>query len=389
MTGANDTAIPLPGIAKGGPCVFACGADLKNKFSFLRNGRLSLSGDNGDLSEGKRFARFMEAVAAMSSSLGLVPEIVAHDMHPAYLSTRAADIFPVAGRVGIQHHRAHVASVLAVSPGIDEVIGVAFDGTGYGTDGAVWGGEFLTVSRRGWRRCGHLAYMKMPGGEAAVREPWRMAFSLLSEWGSAGALDAWRPPKAATGASLDFLAAMMDGGINSPPTSSCGRLFDAVSSILGIMHTVSREAEAAIALERAAAAADDAGSYPFEIADRDGVLVAGYGALVDAIVAEVKRGVPVPVIARRFHNALALLILEMARRIGSDMGIRAVALSGGVFQNKLLHASASTLLEAGGFRVLENGSIPVNDLGICVGQLYVASEEWRVSRDNVRLANRR
>lgn len=374
--------ITLNGINNDPRCIFACGADIKNRFSFTRNGRIYLSGDNGDLADADNFSRYMDSVRKIKAELDMSPEIIAHDLHPLYFSSRAESIFNSARRIGVQHHHAHIASVLARSGTEEPVIGVSFDGTGYGLDGNIWGGEFLVVSQRKWHRCGHLKYIKMPGGEKAVREPWRMAFTLLYDCRGEKIFEKNLPfLKFRQKGDYLFLKAMIDGNINAPLTSSCGRLFDAVSSLLGITHVVNFEAEAAVKLENMASSVFDSRGYEFDIVKTDGEYIVGCEPLLDAMISELEKGVPVECIARRFHNSLAMLILEMAGSIGRDRNLKTVVLSGGVFQNKLLYELSSKLLRENGFELLESGNVPMNDLGICVGQTYVVINETQMTKE--------
>ena len=365
-------SVALEGLAFSPRCVFACGADMKSRFSFFADGGLHQSEDHGDLSDPGRLSRFLSGARAMRDDLGIVPEIVAYDMHPAYYSRLAADLFPGARHIAVQHHHAHVAAVLAGGRGRDEVIGIAFDGTGYGTDGALWGGEFLAVSPRGWKRCGHLGYLRMPGGEAAAREPWRMGLSLLHSVMGDAAFDAAVPFVRRAGAARPALAAMLGRGVSSPSTSSCGRLFDAVAAFLGIAQETQAEAEAAMELERRAALSDDGGEYPFEISGGGEGFEAGYGDFVRAMTADIGRGVPAEVVARRFHNGLAAIIVRGAEEIRRARGCAYAALCGGVFGNRLLRETASRMLREAGFALVENPSVPANDMGICAGQTWVA-----------------
>ena len=354
-------------------CVLACGADIKNQFCFYRDGRLHLSGDNGDLSNPDNFARYLNSIRELGSRLGISPGLIAHDLHPNYLSSKARALFPEARAVGVQHHHAHIASVLAASDVHDTVIGVAFDGTGYGTEGTIWGGEFLIVSPDEWQRFGHLEYMKMPGGEQAVREPWRMAFSLLYDrFGDSVFTERSPLSPAVSESAYRVLRAMLAGAVNSPLTSSCGRLFDAVSSLLGLRHVASSEAEAAIALQERASAVEDHHSYRFDISEKNGMQIAGYAPLLESILQDLRAGVPVEFIARRFHNSLAGLVVDMAGRARRAHNTSTVALSGGVFQNELLYTICADLLKKDGFLLLDNKDVPVNDSGICVGQAYAA-----------------
>ncbi|MEI6632465.1 MAG: hypothetical protein WCP22_01465 [Chlamydiota bacterium] len=365
-------SVALDGLPASPHSVFACGADMKSRFSFFADGRLHQSEDHGDLSDPPRLSCFLSDARAMCDGLGIAPGIVAHDMHPAYYSRLAADLFPGSRRVAVQHHHAHVAAALAGGSGRNEVIGIAFDGTGYGTDGALWGGEFLAVSPRGWKRCGHLGYLRMPGGDAAAREPWRMGLSLLHSVMGNAAFDAAVPFDLPAGAAGPALAAMLDRGVFSPLTSSCGRLFDAVAAILGIARETQAEAEAAMELERRAAASDDGGEYPFEISGGGDGFEAGYGGFVRAMTADIGRGVPAEVVARRFHNGLSALIVRGAEEIRRARGCAFAALCGGVFGNRLLRETASRMLREAGFTLVDTPFVPANDLGICAGQTWVA-----------------
>jgi hydrogenase maturation protein HypF len=352
--------------------IFACGADLKGCCGLLSNGRLRMSGGHGDLAETDNLARFLAAARAMREEAGVEPELVAHDLHPDYFSRAAAALFPATPRLAVQHHCAHVAAVLARHSCAEEVIGVVFDGAGRGTDGAVWGGEFLAVSPRGWERCGHLAYLGMPGGDAAAREPWRMGLSLLHATMGEAAFDAPVPFRERSAAARRPLGAMLARGVLSPRTSSCGRLFDAVAAILGIAPATQREAEAAIELERRASLSDDREAYPFPLRAEGNGFEARCEDFAAALMADLRRGVPAEAAARRFHNGLAALILRAAEEIRRARGCRAVVLCGGVFQNRLLAEGASRMLREAGFETFESPGAPLNDLGICVGQLWVA-----------------
>lgn len=351
--------------------IFACGADMKNRFSFFKDGQIYLSYNNGDLADYSNFARFLASIKEMKEELGVFPDVVAYDLHPGYYSSRARDIFSTAESFGVQHHHAHIAGVMAQNKH-EKVIGVSFDGTGYGLDGNIWGGEFLLVGRKECIRRGHLGYMKMPGADMAVRHPWRMAFSLL--YGCLGdkVYDTGleflklRPRN-----EFETLKAMIDKSVNVCLTSSAGRLFDAVSSILGIKHSISFEAEAAIRLEQKAQEALDCGGYVPEIVSEQGIYTVKYDSLVRGILLDLQNGIAIEAIARRFHDYVVNVIVSIVKLISIECRLSAVALSGGVFQNKLLYEKVCCALAYEGFSVLDN-ELPVNDLGICVGQTYVA-----------------
>jgi len=354
-------------------CILASGADMKSAFSFWKNNLILISGDYGDLSEPDNFKNYLAAIRKTARQNKFCPDIVAVDLHPAYFSRRVRDLFPSAHCFEVQHHHAHVATALALHPEEHRILGISFDGTGYGLDGNVWGGEFLLVSPSGMARPGHLEYLRMPGGEAAVRQPWRMAFSLLYSHLKDTVFSINVPcMKLRHESDYALLKTLMDKNINAPLTSSCGRLFDAVSSLLGIVHIATSEAEAAIRLQQEAEKSDDSKFYRFDLSEEHGVFIAGYGSFLECILGDIKRKVSVQDIARRFHNSIALLVAEVAERIRGRDGPDAVVLTGGVFQNKLLCTLAEKALKEKRFRLLNTEPIPVNDLGICAGQTYVA-----------------
>ncbi|WP_339153821.1 carbamoyltransferase HypF [Actinomadura luteofluorescens] len=349
---------PIP-IAAGRP-VLACGAELKNTFCLTRDGRAFVSPHIGDLENHETLRAFEEGVAHFRRLFGIEPDLIAYDPHPEYLSTKYALDQDLPG-VAVQHHHAHIASCLADNGAAGPVIGVAFDGTGYGTDGTLWGGEFLVADLRGFERAGHLEPVPLPGGAAAIREPWRMA----AAYGVPGDLPVARRPGWAA------VTALARRGVNAPPTSSMGRLFDAVAAVLGVRDRVNYEGQAAVELEQCADLTET-GAYRAALNGTAGFTVAG-GDLVDAVVADLRANVPVPVIAARFHNGVAALVVDAASRIRSQTGLGTVALSGGVFQNMLLLDRAVSGLEGAGFDVLTHHRVPPNDGGISLGQAAVAT----------------
>jgi hydrogenase maturation protein HypF len=298
--------------------------------------------------------------------------VIAHDLHPDYATTRyarerAAELG--ARLVGVQHHHAHVAACMAENGLNERVIGVTFDGSGYGTDGAVWGGEFLVGDYRDVRRAAHLRLVPLPGGDRAAREPWRMALAHLLDAGEDPQLLAGRiEPEA-----LRTVRAMIDRRFNAPLTSSAGRLFDAVAALIGLRDRTAYEGQAASELEGLAAGAEPDGEYPFALDDASGPLQADTRPLVAAVGADVRRGVAREVIARRFHSALAGLVAAVCVRLRADTGLNAVVLSGGVFLNALLLAEALDRLTRAGFRVSRHTRVPPGDGGLCLGQLAVAA----------------
>ncbi|OKJ73585.1 carbamoyltransferase HypF [Streptomyces sp. TSRI0107] len=356
----------------------AVGGDLKNVCCLGEGDKAWLSAHIGDMDDLATQQAFDRAERQLESITGVRPELLAADPHPAYRSAawalRRAGERPV---VRVQHHHAHVAAALAEHgvPVGTRVIGVAFDGTGHGDDGAVWGGEFLIAGYEGYRRFAHLAYVPLPGGDAAVRRPYRMALAHLRAAGLAADPDlpcvAACPP-----AELPVLLAQLERGLNCAPTSSMGRLFDAVSSLAGLCHHAGYEAQAAIELEAAAVSAGDATEdprYAFALSGGGAPLTADPRPLLAAVAADVRLGVPAPVIAARFHLAVARLVREVCAAARETSGLGTVALTGGVFSNALLSSACARGLRADGFTVLRHREIPPNDGGLALGQLVVAA----------------
>jgi hydrogenase maturation protein HypF len=300
-------------------------------------------------------------------------------LHPEYLSTKYALELDGIDLQGVQHHHAHIASCLADNGADGPVIGVAFDGTGYGADGTIWGGEFLIADYADFRRAGHLAAVPMPGGQAAIRQPWRMAAAYLEAGlaGSAGLasperLDVWRRNQERWAA----VVSMARQGVNSPLTSSAGRLFDAVAAILGVRDAVTYEGQAAIELEQLADPGERS-AYQAGIEPGEPFRVRG-GDLVHGAVSDLARGIPAEIIAARFHNGVAAVVEAGCSLLHERHGVGTVALSGGVFQNMLLLEQAVGRLEARGFRVLTHSRVPCNDGGISLGQAVVAAARDRL-----------
>jgi hydrogenase maturation protein HypF len=357
--------------------VLACGAELKNTFCLARGRHAFVSHHIGDLANYPTLRSFAEGIEHFRRLFGVRPAVIAHDPHPEYLSTKYALEHEVADRVAVQHHHAHIASCLADNGRPGPVIGVAFDGTGYGDDGTIWGGEFLVADLAGFTRAGHLAPVPLPGGAAAVRQPWRMAVAHLDaafDGAPPGGLDllhrndsTWRQ-----------VAALGRHGVNSPPTSSAGRLFDAVAALIGVRDTVTYEGQAAIELEQLTDRADD-GSYHAGIEPGEPLRVAG-ADLIRAAVADLTAGVAPGVIAARFHNGVVDAVVRVCGLLRTRCGLSTVALSGGVFQNLLLVERTVARLTASGFEVLTHSRVPPNDGGISLGQAAVAAARDRAAR---------
>lgn len=356
--------------AEDAPVVLAVGAELKNTICMTRGDEAFLSPHVGDLGNPEAFAFFEEAAARLARLLEAAPAIVAHDLHPDYASTRWA-LASGLPREPVQHHHAHIASCLAEHAETGPVIGVAFDGTGCGPAGDLWGGEILLADLAQFRRLGHLRPIALPGGEAAIREPWRLAVAAL--------LDAERPDGLDLLARieprrLDLVRRLIEIRFAAPLATGAGRWFDAVSALCGVRDTIGYEGQAAIELEAAALAADgDApGAYPF-VLSRDAPFQADLRPTVGAIVDDRRAGAPVGLVASRFHSTLARVILEGCAESRSRTGCDTVALSGGCFQNRLLTERAQRGLEDHGFRVLVHRRVPPNDGGVSLGQAAVAA----------------
>ncbi|MGB6580607.1 MAG: carbamoyltransferase HypF [Streptosporangiaceae bacterium] len=353
--------------------VLACGAELKNTFCLARDRYVFVSHHIGDLENAETLRSFTEGIEHFRRLFDVAPQVVAHDLHPEYLSTKYAVELAETSQVrleGVQHHHAHIASCLADNGADGPVIGVAFDGTGFGTDDTIWGGEFLAADLTGFERGGHLAPVPMPGGAAAIRQPWRMAAAYL-----AADPQAPQPPDLdvvrRNQASWPAIVSMARRGVNSPPTSSAGRLFDAAAAVLGVRDAINYEGQAAVELEQLADPAET-GAYPAALQAGHPFQARG-SDLLHGVIDDLTSGVPAPVIAARFHHGVAALIEAGCLAMRDRYGLDAVALSGGVFQNLLLLHATVSRLEARGFRVLVHSRVPCNDGGISLGQAVVAA----------------
>jgi hydrogenase maturation protein HypF len=348
--------------------VLGMGAGLKNTFCIGRGGHAFVSHHIGDLENYETLQSYIDGIAHLTALLDVIPTAIAHDLHPDYPSTRyateLAERYGVA-LTGVQHHHAHIASCLVDNGVTGPVIGVAFDGLGIGCDQHAWGGEFLVADLNGFERAVHFAEVPMPGGDAAVRSPWRMAASHL-EAGYAGDIPSALAIIERHRGSWNQVLSAARAGLNAPLTSSAGRLFDAVSALLGIRDEVSYEGQAAIELEYAADPTET-GSYPVPFAN--GLL--HVSSLVRAIAGDLLHGESVPVLAARFHNSLAQAVHTVCDSLRAAHRLDTVALSGGVFQNALLLTRCLELLEPAGFVVLTHRQVPPNDGGISLGQVAI------------------
>jgi hydrogenase maturation protein HypF len=349
------------------------GGDLKNALC-LGEGRLAwMSAHIGDMDDLATLAAFDRARSQLTALTGIEPRAVAADRHPAYRS-RGRALATGLPLVAVQHHHAHVASTMAehgLAPGT-RVLGVAFDGTGYGDDGAAWGGELLLADYAGYERIGHLAYVPLPGGDAGVRNPCRMALSHLRAAGVR-----WDPSLPAVAACAEDELRLLDRqfatGLRCAPTSSMGRLFDAVSSLAGICHRAGYDAQAAMELEALARAStgstDDMAEPGYRFARSDGVWDAA--PVIAAVAADVFNGLPAAVVAARFQQGVVDLVTAAVTDAAATTGVTTVTLSGGVFLNAYLTQACAAALGERGLDVLTHEQVPASDAGLALGQLAV------------------
>jgi hydrogenase maturation protein HypF len=363
--------LPLPFTAR---CpVLAVGAELKSTVSVAKGDVVVPSHHIGDLEHLATHRSFVQALDHLCHLYGVVPEVVAHDLHPEYLSTKLALELDLPA-VAVQHHHAHVASCLVEHGRTEPVVGLAFDGLGYGPDGTIWGGEVLVAGLAGYERVGHLVPVPMPGGVAAIREPWRMA----AVW-----LDRAVGPAAVGRALADVDPAVRHAVLDlahrraTLRTTSMGRLFDAVASLLGGRRRVSYEAQAAIELEALARRVDrrDAPAYQgtVNVIDGDDGTLLDPSPLVARVVAEAERGVPVAEVAAGFHEAIGRAAADLAIVVARSRGVDTVALTGGVFQNVRLTEIVDDVVRNAGLEVLVHETLPPNDGAISVGQAAIAA----------------
>lgn len=345
----------------------AVGGELKNTFCLTRERYAFLSQHIGDMENYETLGFFTQMVEQLGRTFRIVPQLVAHDMHPGYLSTHyAQELAAERGlpRIAVQHHHAHVAACMA-EHGLGaerQVIGVALDGTGYGPDGTIWGGEFLVAGYASFRRAAHLKALPLPGGDAAIRRPYRVALAYL--WAAGLPWDEDLPPVAACPpGERAVLLRQLERGVNVVPTSSAGRLFDAVAALAGVRQEINYEARAAIELEGAGLVLPDPpeAAVPYDLAliDAEDGWTLDPAPLLRAVLAEARHG-------------LARAIAAVCGQLRQETGLEAVALSGGVFQNVTLLGHVVALLREGGFTVYTHRLVPPNDGGIALGQAVVA-----------------
>src|SRR5829696_4846055 len=363
----------------------ACGGELKNTLCVAKERHVFISHHIGDLENYETLRSFREGVEHYCRLFDVRPELVAYDLHPEYLSTKYARELEEAGlpAAGVQHHHAHIASCLTDNECTagEWVIGVALDGTGYGTDGAIWGGEFFEGSmERGFARRAHLKYAPMPGGTAAIREPWRMAIAyLVTLYGEEEVLKLpLRMVRRAGERDVRLVARLVEHGLNTPPTSSAGRLFDAIAALVGVpgSRRTTYEGQAAVELELASNGPAGRG-YPFWLRAEGGGWVVETGETVTGVVEDLLRGREIGEISSMFHRTLAEMVAAGCEEIREAGGAGAVALSGGAFQNLLLMNQVVELLTEKGFTLYRHRRVPTNDGGLSLGQAALADRTFR------------
>jgi hydrogenase maturation protein HypF len=356
--------------------ILGCGAEEKNTFCLTRDNFAFLSQHIGDMENLETMEQYTDAISLYKRLFRIEPEIIAHDLHPEYLATKYAKALAVKDNVKlvpVQHHHAHIASCMVDNNLEAPVIGVAFDGTGYGTDGNIWGGEFMIANYKNFTRLGHFEYLPLPGGALAIKKPYRTAIGYLLSLGAD--LNQELPLfKQIDDLELKIIKSQLEKNLNSPLTSSCGRLFDAVSALIGVRGEIEYEAQAAIDLEMLSYdETGETGSYPFTVIEPDGLSIIKLHDLFAAIIKDLQGNTPTARIDMKFHNTVAQMIVDLCTVISSNIGLTQVALSGGVFQNRLLLRKAISLLESAGFEVYTHRQVPCNDGGISLGQVVIAN----------------
>jgi hydrogenase maturation protein HypF len=353
------------------PPLLATGAELKNTFCITRDNYAFLSHHIGDMENYETLRAFEDGVRHFEQLFRIQPEAIAYDLHPDYLATRYAlarteqEGLPA---IGVQHHHAHAAACMADNglAGDEPIIGVIFDGTGYGEDGAIWGGEFLIADYQGYERPYHLAYVPLPGGDKAIKEPARVALAWLNQAGLEWEEDL-PPVKALSAEELKVLKQQIEAGVNTPPTSSMGRLFDGVAALAGVRQRVNYEAQAAIEFETMADP-NEKGVYPYEIGED----ILDPTPIIGVVVKDIREGTVASIISARFHNTIAVMVKQTCKKLRQQTKINTIALSGGVWQNMVLLQKTLKALRTEQFEVLIHSKVPANDGGLALGQAAIA-----------------
>jgi len=365
--------VPVPVfLKKPVPPILACGAELKNTVCLTKKNQAFLSQHIGDLENLSAYEFFMSTIDRMKQLLDISPEIVAYDLHPDYLSTRYAEELEDIKKIQVQHHHAHIVSCMAENLIHGPVIGLSFDGTGYGADGNIWGGEILVADHKTYRRAAQLSYTPMPGGAAAVKEPWRMAVSYLHDVFGDAFMDLDLPIlKEIDEKRIKIIVEMIQKKVNAPDTSSLGRLFDGIAAIIGIRNRVSFEGQAAMELEMLAEKTIEA-TYDFDWVSGD-VHKVLFQPIIHGVANDMQKGVEPSKISGKFHSTLVRMFSELCGIIGKETGLNRVVLSGGAFQNSFLLTGLIQTLTRNNFQVFTHTLVPPNDGGIALGQAMVAA----------------
>ncbi|MHC1742086.1 MAG: carbamoyltransferase HypF [Syntrophobacteraceae bacterium] len=368
--------VPVPvALRDEAPSVLGVGGELKSTVCLTRKNEAFVSQHIGDLENLETLRSFEHTIEHLNQILEVEPECIVHDLHPDYLSTQWALRHTDIPLLGIQHHHAHIAAVAAEHQLEGPVLGLALDGTGYGSDGTVWGGEILWVNGLELRRLGHFRHFRLPGGSAAIKEPWRMAYSCLRDLSGGqperdfpDLVEKWPEDKRM------ILAQMLARGINSPQTSSCGRAFDIMAALAGLPSSVrtSYEGQAAIELEQSIEPTDD--TYEHALHEHGDVLILDSGPLYLQAINDLRRAVRPGIVAGRFHNGIVDLLAAAAERVRATVGVDRIALSGGVFQNRYLSERIELELARRGFDVLTHRELPTNDACIAFGQASLGAQ---------------
>jgi hydrogenase maturation protein HypF len=367
--------VPVPVFLKDEqPSVLAVGGELKNTICLTKDKHAFLSQHIGDLENAESYSFFNEAIEHLQRILEICPTIIAYDLHPDYFSTKWALQQSGTRVVGVQHHHAHIASCMAENHLDGQVIGFALDGTGYGTDGHIWGGEVLVADYQNFERAAHFEYVPLPGGAAAIHEPWRMAVSYLAHHFGRDFLKLDIPfVRQLEHAKTNLLLRMIEQRINSPLTSSCGRLFDAVAALLGIRQQVNYEAQAAIELEMAISSPQEGNGYSLDLTREGDSWIISTRALFKAIIADLRQNVALGEISRHFHDGLVSAFVQIAGLLRDKTALNRVCLSGGTFHNVYLSQQLESQLGEAGFEVFAQHEVPPGDGGLCLGQAVIAA----------------
>ncbi len=380
--------VPLPVMVKEAlPAVLAVGGELKNTVCLSKGKFFFLSQHLGDLKNLETLEFFEQSIAHLQKILEIAPRAIAHDLHPDYLSSRWAQEQPLE-RIGIQHHHAHIAACMAEKGLTGEVIGFSFDGTGYGPDGTVWGGEVLLADELDYRRVAYFDRVALPGGDKAVYEPWRMALAYSRQAGLSLEVSRFFPGVSAE--EVRLVAFALEHRINTPLTSSCGRLFDAVAALVGLRHRVGYEGQAAMQLEARIRPEHRRESrfYRFTLREESNSWVLDWRPLFTELFRDLEKGVEAGEISWKFHLGLVEILLVLAKRIREQYRLNRVVLSGGCFQNKVLTELLSRRLSEAEFQVFYHTAVPPNDGGIALGQAYIASQRIKQGYPNHEISGR-